>query len=179
MKLVDSNDPILTTSCHPFDFANPPFDIVEFSHEFVKFMYDNSGIGLAANQVGIPYRVFAMRAAPENFVCINPRVVRPSEQEIVLEESSLTHPGLVVKVKRPQHVRVRFAIPNGDVRTETFTGISARIFQHELDHLNGIKFFDRANRYHRDQAMKKWERGDVSTMRVKSNLGEYSEYLLK
>ena len=57
--------------------------------------------------------------------------------------------------------------------------MTARIFQHELDHLNGIKFFDRANRYHRDQAMKKWERGDVSTMRVKSNLGEYSEYLLR
>ena len=142
-------------------------------------MYEKNGIGLAANQVGLPYRAFAMRGHPQNFVCFNPRIVQPSEQEVILEEGCLTYPGLLVKIKRPQHVRVRFTMANGETRTDTFTGMTARIFQHELDHLNGIKFFDRANRYHRDQAMKKWERGDVSTMRVKSNLGEYSEYLLR
>jgi peptide deformylase len=158
MKLVRDDDPILTRECDNFDFSNPPFDPVEFAQELVKHMYEWNAIGLAANQVGVPYRVFAMRGAPENFVCYNPRVVQPSDQTIVLEEGCLSYPGLFVKIKRPQHVRVRFSLPNGDVRTETFTGMSARTFQHELDHVDGIRFYDRANRYHRDQAFKKWNR---------------------
>jgi peptide deformylase len=179
MELVKADDPILTTKAENFDFRNPPTDPAELAQEMVKFMYDNNGIGLAANQVGLSYRMFVMRGHPQNFACFNPRIVQPSTQEIILEEGCLTYPGLLVKIKRPQHIRVRFTMANGETRTDMFTGMSARIFQHELDHLDGIKFFDRANRYHREQAMKKWSRGDVSTMRVKSNLGEYSEYLLK
>ena len=121
-------------------------------------MYESNGVGLAANQVGVPYRIFAMRGSPENFVCFNPKIVQPSEQEVVLEESCLSYPGLIVKVKRPQHVRVRFAMPNGEIRTDTFTGMTARIFQHEMDHLDGIKYFNLANKYHREQAFKKWKR---------------------
>jgi peptide deformylase len=120
-------------------------------------VYEAGGIGIAANQVGVPYRVFAMRGHPENFVCYNPKIVQPSEQQIVLEEGCLTYPGLFVKVKRPQHIRVRFQTPNGDMRTETYTGMTARIFQHELDHLDGIIFYNKASRYHRDQALRKWK----------------------
>ena len=76
MKLVLSNDSVLTIPCKPFDFANPPFDPIEFSRELVKFMYDNNDIGISANQVGVPYRIFAMRGAPENFVCFNPKIVQ-------------------------------------------------------------------------------------------------------
>ena len=177
MELVASNDPILTTPCKQFDFHNPPFDPVEFAKELVKFMYDSNGIGIAANQVGVPYRIFAMRAAPENFVCFNPRIVQPSEMQIVLEEGCLTYPGLYVKVKRPQHVRVRFTTPNGDVLTRQFTGMSARIFQHELDHLDGKIFYNQANRVHREQALKKWRSGVKSTINIKPNLG-YHEHLL-
>jgi peptide deformylase len=158
MELVKADDPILTTPCQDFDFENPPFWPVEFAKELVKFMYDNNGIGLAANQVGVPYRVFAMRGHPENFVCFNPRIVEKSEQLITLEEGCLSYPGLIVKIKRPQHIRVRYRMPNGEVDTKTFTGMSARIFQHELDHLDGKLFFDRANRYHKEQAFKKWKK---------------------
>lgn len=157
MNLVEQNDPILTTKCQDFDFSNPPFDPIEFAKNLVKFMYENNGIGLAANQIGVPYRVFAMRGSPENFVCFNPKVVQASEQTIVLEEGCLTYPGLFVKVKRPQFLRVRFNTPNGDTRTETFTNMTARTFQHELDHLDGIIFYNKANKYHRDQAFKRWK----------------------
>lgn len=166
MKLVEHNDPILTTECKPFAFITPPFDPVEFAKELVKFMYENNGIGIAANQVGVPYRIFAMRAYPENFVCFNPKIVWKSEATVELEEGCLTFPGMLVKVIRPQHIRVRFHTPNGDVLTKQFTGMSARIFQHELDHLDGVLFYNRANRYHRDQALKKWKRGDKSEMRI-------------
>lgn len=155
MKLVEANDPILTTPCQPFDFANPPFEPIQFAKDLVKFMYDNDGIGLAANQIGVPYRVFAMRGNPENLVCYNPKIVQPSEAEVTLEEGCLTFKGLLVKIKRPQHIRVRFTLPNGETVTRQYTGMTARIFQHELDHLDGIIFYNRANRYHRDQALKK------------------------
>jgi len=158
MELVNYKDPVLKTPCQSVDFNNSPFDILEFSKELVKFMYDNNAVGLAANQVGVPYRIFAMRGQPENFVCINPRIVHFSETDILLEEGCLTFPGLYVKIKRPQHVRVRFNTPNGDVMTKQFTGMTARIFQHEMDHLDGVEFFRRANLYHRQQAFKKRNR---------------------
>jgi peptide deformylase len=161
LKLVNRDDNILTTPCQIFDFTNPPFDPIEFAKELVKFMYDNNGVGLAANQVGVPYRIFAMRGQPENFVCFNPKIVQPSVAEVLLEEGCLTYQGLYVKVKRPQHLRVRFQTPNGDTLTKQFTGMTARIFQHELDHLDGIVFYNRANRYHRDRALSKWKYGGV------------------
>jgi peptide deformylase len=158
LKLVEKDDSILTTTCQDFDFENPQIWPIEFAKELVKFMYDNNGIGISANQVGEPYKVMAMCGYPENFVCFNPRIVQYSEQQVVLEENCLTYPGLLVKIKRPQHIRARFRMANGDVRTDTFTGLSARIFQHQLDYLNGIKFYDRANKYHKEQAFKRWNK---------------------
>jgi peptide deformylase len=155
---VKSDDVVLTTSCKEFDFTNPPFDPIEFSQEFIKFMYDSNGIGLAANQIGVPYRIFAMRGMPENFVCFNPKIVSVSKEQIVLEEGCLTYPGLYVKIKRPKDIRVRFSTPNGDTLTKMFTGISARIFQHELGHLDGEVFYNKANKFHRDQALRKWKK---------------------
>jgi len=178
MELVKSNDPILTSTCQPFNFQDPPFDPIEFAKELIKFMYDNNGIGLAANQVGIPYNIFAMRGQPENFVCFNPKIINFSETQIVLEEGCLTFSGLIVKVKRPQHARIRFQTPNGDTITKQFTGMTARIVQHEIDHLNGILYFNRANRYHKEVAIKKWKSGELSTIKV-NPLGEYREHLLR
>lgn len=135
-----------------------PLDPLSFAKELVEFMHENNGLGLAANQVGQPYRIFAMRGSPENFVCFNPRIVDASKEVIALEEGCLTYLGLYVKVKRPRHIRVRFQTPNGETRTETFTGMSARVFQHELDHLDGIIFYNKANRYHRDLALRRWNK---------------------
>lgn len=157
----------LNEPCKDFDFDNPQVDPIEFAQELVKTMYERNGLGLAANQVGYPWRVFAMRGAPENFVCFNPKIVKPSDAEVSLEEGCLSFPGLLVKIKRPQHIRVRFTTPNGDTRTETFTGMSARVFQHEMDHLDGEKFYDKANRFHRDKALKKWRDGQKNEMRIK------------
>lgn len=157
MKLVPYTDEILKSVCHEFDFASPPFDPTQFAVDLVKCMYDHNGIGLSANQVGVPYRVFAMRASPENLVCFNPRLVTPGDEQIVLEEGCLSYPGLFVKVKRPRHIRVRFQLPNGDTRTEQFTGMTARCFLHELDHLDGQVFYQKASKHHKNSALNKWK----------------------
>lgn len=158
MHLLDYKDPILKEVSQNFDFSNPPVDPVEFSQELVKTMYEHNGLCLAAIQVGLPWRVFAMRGSPQNFVCFNPKVVQLSEQQIRLEEKSLTYPELCVKVKRSQHCRVRFATPNGEVRTETFTGMTARVFLQSMDFLDGQLFYSAANPIHRQQSLRKWKR---------------------
>lgn len=158
MKLVSKDDKILKTVCKEFDFSDPPFDPIEFAQNLVKKMYEHNGIGLAANQVGVPYRVFALRGHPENFVCYNPKIVNCSEQSSYIIEGCLTFPGLGVKIKRPDEIRARFTMPNGDVRTEVFRGLTAHAFQHEMDHLNGIIFYTKATAYHREQAFKNWKK---------------------
>lgn len=156
LSLIHHTDQALKTVSEPFNFESPPFDPVEFSQELVKIMYDVDALSLTAIQVGIPYRIFVMRGQPQNFACFNPRIVQPSEQHIRLEETSPTYPGLVIKVKRPQHCRVRFTMPNGDTRTDTFTGMTARVFQHNMNFLNGELFWKDANPIHRDQSLRKW-----------------------
>jgi peptide deformylase len=137
-------------------------------------MYDQNGLGLSANQVGIPYRVFAMRGHPQNFVCFNPRIVYFSDKTKIMEESCLSFPGLVVKIKRSEEIRVRFNTPNGDIKSETFRGMAARVFQHEMDHMDGELFYNKANRYHRENALTKWRKGDISGIYIKPSDGVFA-----
>lgn len=155
-QLIVTDPNKLKEECKPFDFYNPPIDPLQLAQALVMEMRDFGGIGLAANQLGFKWRVFAMRAEP-NIVCFNPRIVMPSDEQIYLEEGCLSFPGLIIKIRRPKHVRVRFQDANGEMHTETYTGMAARVFQHELDHLDGVLFYDRAGRYHRDKAFKSWQ----------------------
>lgn len=154
MDLVPKDHDLLTTKIEPFDFSNPPVDPIQLATDLTETMIAKNGIGLAANQCGLPYRVFAIRSNPV-FVCFNPRIVDASEEKIYLEEGCLTYPNYYVKIKRSKKIKVRFTLPNGHTETRIFDGITARIFQHELDHLNGIHFMTRATLYHRQQAEKK------------------------
>jgi peptide deformylase len=153
-ELIDCNDPLLKQEMEPFDFSNPPVNPLDLVTDLAETMLANNGIGLSANQCGLPYRVFVM-LGQELIPCFNPRIVDMSQETIVLEEGCLSYPDLFVKVKRPRRIKVRFADPNGQVRTEIFDGMTARVFQHELDHLNGINYQQRANRFHLEQARKK------------------------
>ena len=155
--LIDRRDPLLKTVLEPFDFKNPPIDPVQLAKDMVKTMRENNGYGLSANQVGLPYRMFVMIGEP-NYACFNPKITAYGDDEITLEEGCLSFPGLIVKVKRPKSIRVRFDTQNGQTEARQFTGMTARIFQHELDHLNGTLFFERAHPYHREKAIKKMKK---------------------
>lgn len=152
--IIKGFDPILMTPCENFDFDNPPGDPNELALGLMQVMNDNNAIGLAANQVGIPLRVFCMRGHPENAVCFNPKIIHYGDEIETLEEGCLSFPGVSVKIKRPKDIRVRFQTPSGQVVTQAFSGLTARTFQHELDHLDGILFFNRTNKYYRDKALK-------------------------
>jgi peptide deformylase len=157
-EIIKGDDEFLTSTIPEFNFINPPESPNDIALELMKTMNENNGIGLAANQIGKLYRVFVMRGNPENLVCFNPRIVHISEEQIVLEEGCLSYPNLIIKIKRPKNIRVRFQTPSGSIETKVFDGLTARVFQHELDHLNGILFYRRANRIHKEQAFKKMEK---------------------
>ena len=152
-ELVDCNDPILKEAIDAFDFNNPIVDPVELAHDLAQTMIEKEGLGLAANQIGIKARAFAMMGE-QIVVCFNPRIVDFSDEQVYLEEGCLSFPNLYVKIKRPKKIKVRYTEPNGNVVTNVYDGITARVFQHELDHLNGIVHTQRSNRYHLEQARK-------------------------
>lgn len=155
MKLIETTATILHTELDKFDFENPLIDPEELSIQLVESMRKYEGIGLSANQVGLPHRVFVMEGEPA-YACFNPRIVLEGTEKVTLEEGCLSFIGLNVKIKRPKVIKVRFQGPDGEVYTKTLTGLSARVFQHELDHLNGKVFYSRANTFHRDAAFKSW-----------------------
>lgn len=145
----------LIVPCEQFDFNNPQIDPVELAQSLVTEMLRHNGLGLAANQIGYNLRVFAIRGYPEHFVMFNPMIIDISNDQIVLEEGCLSFPGLIVKIKRPRTIRIRFYGPNGEMFIKEFIDMTARVIQHEIDHLNGILFYNRANKYHRDQAFRR------------------------
>ena len=152
-ELVNCNDPILRQPLEKFDFTNPPTDPLELAIDLAETCLQHNGLAIAANQVGLPYRVFVIRG-DQIITCFNPTIVDQSEETIVLEEGCLSYPNLFVKVKRPKKIKVRYTEPDGNIVTQIFDGFTARVFQHELDHLNGIVYTKRANRYHLEQAQK-------------------------
>jgi len=136
-----SLNPMLRQEMEQFDFSNPPTDPVQLTLDMIKAMDEGKGVGLSANQMQLPYRVFVMAGDP-SFACFNPRITATGDELVVMEEGCLSYPGMICKVKRPQSIRVRFQDPYGNAIVKKFTGMSARIFQHELDHLNGVVFTD-------------------------------------
>lgn len=167
--LVDCTNTEFNTELEDFDFSNPPVNPLDLACDLAETMLQNNGIGLAANQCGLPYRVFVL-AADEIIACFNPRVVDVSEETILLEEGCLTFPDLYIKVKRPRRIRVRYAEPNGNIVTTTFDGMTARAFLHELDHLNGINYQKRANKIHLERARNAQKRLQRKNKNGKNNL---------
>jgi len=154
-KLVPESDPILKQPTQKWDFENPPFDLVEFVETLCETMVRRRGVGLSANQVGVPYSIFVIGHPdmPDEIICVvNPKIVDHSEKVVLGEEGCLTFDALYGKVKRYEKIRVRFSNPLGDTETNELEGFTARIFQHEFDHLQGITFINRMSRFHLDAA---------------------------
>ena len=124
-----------------FDFDNPPEDPSRLAIDLVSKMKERKLIGLSGCQAGYPYNFFAIESQPI-FVCFNARVVQPSEEQVLLEETDINYPGIIVKVSRPRHIRCRFRTPDGDTYTKTFTGMTARVFQQQLDICKGKTLFE-------------------------------------
>jgi peptide deformylase len=109
--------------------------------DMFEVMYAEDGVGLAAPQVGVSLRIIVMDDGKPR-VMINPKIVYKSEEKVVAEEGCLSVPEIFENVERSKEVIVRYKDESGVEREEKFVDYSARIVQHEYDHLDGILFID-------------------------------------
>jgi peptide deformylase len=115
--------------------------------QMLELMYEAKGVGLAANQVDLPIRMFVanpagIRGEGEELVLLNPEFQLPKGSETA-QEGCLSLPGLYGNVKRPKSIRINAFDIKGNAINRTVDGFLARVLQHENDHLNGVLFFDR------------------------------------
>ncbi len=119
----------------------------DMAAEMLDLMYANEGVGLAANQVNLPIRMFVAnetgkRGEGQEWVVINPEIDRPKGNE-ASQEGCLSVPGVYAQVKRPKSVRLQGYDLQGNELNMELDGFLARVMQHEVDHLDGVMFFDR------------------------------------
>lgn len=149
----------LTQPSSRWDFETDG-DAVQLECDMIEFMTQHKGIGLAAPQIGIAKQAFVMgsnniQGFPLPFIAINPIIVETSGAEELAEEGCLSYPDLWLKVKRPANIIAEYQDANANTHTVEMSGLIARCFQHELDHLNGICFVDKVSPMRLQLAMKK------------------------
>ena len=123
-----------------WDFETPKMNANVLASTLVDTARRYKAYGLAAIQCGFPYRVFVLGAEEEYVAMFNPVLLGSSTETSHMDEGCLSFPGLYLKITRPTMVEVEYKDFLGESHTKTFNGISARIFLHELDHLNGIVY---------------------------------------
>ena len=122
-------------------------DRSKLSYTLTENMFHYNGVGLSANQIGIGERVFVMiydMDTQETITCFNPKIIKESKDEVVMEEGCLSYPELFLDIPRPSSVVVKYEDEGKDVHKTKLTGFIARIFQHEYDHMEGIDFTQRS-----------------------------------
>ncbi len=161
MKLC--GDPILRTTCEPVDEIND--ELRATMDAMVAMMREQSGVGLAAPQVGITQRFLVMMSpdTEQIFKMINPRIISRSENTCVMEEGCLSVLGgdnlpVYANVSRPESVVVEWTDENGKQLSAEMSGVPARIVQHETDHLDGKLFIDYLSGARREMVMRKVRR---------------------
>ena len=168
-KLVDFYDPILRQPTVTVDLssAEAKKNVDRIANSLAETLKKYDGLGLSANQCGRTERMFALNMGEQIWVLINPEIIEKSGDASALAEGCLSYPGLYLKLKRPDHVKVRFQVLNGEWLEQEFDGLSAVCVQHEIDHLDGKVFTEMVSPIKLDQAKKK----------VKQNLKRWKKFV--
>ena len=134
------------------------FDTVDASM-LTNVMFDRmsemGGAALSAPQVGLDMCMFVMGIDQARVEVFNPTIISYSKEEVLMNEGSLTFPGILVIVKRPEAVTVEYYNKNGVLQQNEFKGLTARIFQHAFDHLQGTTIKDKVSKLKWDIASKR------------------------
>jgi peptide deformylase len=159
-KLVDRYDDILREPTKEVDFNDPNVNVPHLAFSLAETLGELNGLGLSANQVGLPYRMMAVNMGEKIWIMINPKVISRSTDRTEYNEGCLSFPGLFLKIGRPESVVVEFQAIGGEKLTQEFNGLTATVVQHELDHLDGIVFTDLVSPI----------KLDIAKRKVKSNI---------
>jgi peptide deformylase len=136
-------------------------DIRALVGDMFETMYEAPGIGLAAIQVGVPWRIVTMdlsknEGPQEPRVFINPELLWASDETATYEEGCLSIPEYYEEVTRPAQVRVKYLDLEGNEQVLEANDLLATCLQHEIDHLNGVLFIDHISKLKRDRVIKKY-----------------------
>ena len=152
-----STDEVLRKTCKPIKEITP--NLLTLLDDMADTMYEANGVGLAAPQVGILKRAVVIDIGEGLVELLNPVILETSGSQTD-EEGCLSLPERYGVVKRPNHVKVRAQDRNGNTFEVEGTGLTARCFCHEIDHLDGVLFTDRATHMYTDEEMEELYGGD-------------------
>ena len=185
LKLLPPSDPKVRSAIAPFtddmlkehDFK----DRKELSDDMFKSMARYGGIGLSANQVGLPFNMFVLgnHLSLENglkMACFNPMIVSTSEETIMMKEGCLTYPFLFLSIKRPRKCVVKYTDENGDLKEGNLDGMISRIFQHEYEHMLGRNFTEHVSKFKLKRAEEKAKKQfKIWQKQMEARHGKYEE----
>ena len=155
-KLVDYYDPILRTPTQRWNhFDHDPKESEFLAFSLAETMSHYGGLGLSANQVGLPHRICVINMGSEIWTMFNPEIIDHGMTPSKYQEGCLSYPGLYLKVPRYDHIKVRFEATYGQEVIQEVDGLTAVCIQHEIDHLNGIVYTDKVSPIKLDQAKRK------------------------
>ena len=160
MNLVYDPHPALYKVADVWDFENPLMDANELVTQMQEIRKTNRGIGLAAPQVDLNTRVIVVGMGDEiEHAFFNPsyEIVEEEGDEYMIE-GCLSFPNYYISIKRPKTIKLTYYEADGTKVENQPTGITARIIQHETDHLDGLVFTRRASMYHLNKAKKEAKR---------------------
>lgn len=172
LLLYDERLPMLDSEIPTYNLRLPNPHMTKLVKQLKMTMKKFGGIGLSANQCGVYERVFVIGTDQFQIACINPKIIEKSETTIKSEEGCLSYPGLYLKIERPEWIVAEFTNEKGEVQQMRFDGITARCYQHELDHMNGKKFVDYAGPVSLQMARKKQSKIMKKVIRKNKNVGE-------
>jgi peptide deformylase len=144
-------DPVLRARAHEVEDIDAP--LVALVEAMVETMYDAPGTGLAANQIGVQKRVFVYDVGEGARAVVNPRIVEGTG-EWTYEEGCLSIPGLSWPVVRPNEIHLVGLDLDGNEVSIEGRELEGRVFQHELDHLDGVLLVERLDEEQRKEALR-------------------------
>ncbi len=142
LPLYDEHHPMLKQSIPEYRGSLPSDVLTVLVNRLKMTMRKFGGIGLSANQCGVFERVFVIGTDQFQIACINPKILSHSDEIIRGPEGCLSYPGLYLHIPRYKWIEVEFYTEMGELKRVKLEGLSARCFQHELDHMNGVRFED-------------------------------------
>ena len=143
LQLTPNTHPILHERVKP---CSKDLDRREMSRILKENMMHYEGVGLSANQIGIGERVFIMvlnMETEETITCFNPRIIKRYDDNVWCEEGCLSFPDEIINVERPDRIVVKYEDEDKKDHKIKLSGMAARVFLHEFDHLEGIVFTER------------------------------------
>ena len=143
LQLTPNTHPILHERVKP---CSKDLNRPEMSRILKENMLHYEGVGLSANQIGISERVFIMMLnmeTEETITCFNPRIIKRYEDDVWCEEGCLSFPDEIINIQRPNRIIVKYEDEDKKDHKIKLSGMAARVFLHEFDHLEGIVFTQR------------------------------------